>query len=326
MRGTLGILQGELLPLAQEAEVLYDVSPEWVDEAVFEAAHRALDELLPSGNSLAQRVASRRHRTEVEFDRVKLLLGDISAELRRRTKAWFPLPAGEAFDLRFVADQPYYANNCYLGGFRSRLDISTDLPLHITELVYLIAHEAYAGHHTEFSIKESRLAQGKDRLEHTVALLNSPSCVVSEGIASRALAVLMTDSEQIAWHGSELFPRAGFDHLNACCEHTIAKYASPFGALAGVKGNTAFLLHDRGASEDEAEAYLRRFGLLSSEEARTEIEFIRNPLFRSYVFTYRCGGELVERLLAGTDDPKRSFTRLLSEPLTPSQIRSWMAD
>ena len=36
-------------------------------------------------------------------------------------------------------------------------------------------------------------------------------------------------------------------------------------------------------------------------------------------------GELVDDLLAASDDPNRWFTRLLTEPATPSQIRSWTA-
>lgn len=224
--------------------------------------------------------------------------------------------------MRLVAGQPYNANNCYLGEFRSRLDINTDLPLHITELVYLIAHEGYPGHHTEFSVKESRLAREQNRLEHCISIINAPSCVVSEGIATRALPTLMTDEEQIAWHAEELFPTAGFGHLDARHEHTISAVVAPHGKLAGAHGNAILLMHDEGAGEDEVAAHLQRYGLLSPEEARKEVEFIGNPLFRSYIFTYRYGGELLDGLFAAQDDRDQWFTRLLTEPVTPSQIRS----
>lgn len=40
----------------------------------------------------------------------------------------------------------------------------------------------------------------------------------------------MTGDEQIAWHAEELFPRAGFAHLKARCEHAISAVAIPKGS------------------------------------------------------------------------------------------------
>jgi hypothetical protein len=325
MQTSLRILQGEQLTLAEEVKALYDITPEWVDEAIFQEAHRTLDELLPAGDSLIERMAIREKATEVPFERVAPLLHEIIAELRRRAQARFPLPSDESFELQLVTDQPWTAYNWYLGHFRSRIDINTDLPLHITDLTNLIAHEGYPGHHTELSIKELQLVCEQGRIEHCVALINSPSCVVSEGIATRALSILMTDEEQITWHAEELFPRAGFSHLDARREHTITANAAQFGKLAGVGGNAAFLLHDQGASEDKVVAYLQQYGLLSVKEARKWVDFLGNPLFRSYIFTYRYGGEMLDALFATQDDRDHWFARLLTEPVTPSQIRSWTA-
>jgi len=323
MQTSLRILQGEQLTLAEEVKALYDITPEWVDEAIFQEAHRTLDELLPAGDSLLERMATRNKATEVPFERVGPLLHEIVAELRRRAQARFPLPSGESFDLQLVTDQPWVAYHWYLGHFRSRIDVNTDLPLHITDLTDLIAHEGYPGHHTELSIKESQLVCEQGRIEHCIALINAPSCVVSEGIATRALSILMTDEEQIAWHAEELFPRAGFSHLDARREYMITANTAQFGKLVGVAGNAAFLLHDQGASADEAVAYLQRYELLSVEEARKLVDFLSNPLFRSYVFNYRYGGELLDALFAAQDDRDHWFARLLTEPVTPSQIGSW---
>jgi len=48
-----------------------------------------------------------------------------------------------------------------------------------------------------------------------------------------------------------------------------------------------------------------------------------NPLYRSYIFTYRYGGEMLDALFATQGDRDPWFVRLLTEPVTPSQIRSW---
>ena len=321
MRTSLAILQGEVLSLAQEAEALYDVAPAWVPEASFEEAHRRLDALLPPGGSLAARLAARRQAVAVPVDRARQLVPFVGAYLRGLTRQRFPLPVDESFEVSFVSNQLWSGYNRYLGGHRSRIDINTDFPLEVSDLTDLIAHEGYPGHHTELAIKEARLVEERGWAEHSINLMNAPSCAIAEGIASSALDVLMSEQEQIAWQAEELFPRAGFGHLDARREQAIEAARR---RLQAVSGNAAFMLHDRGASRDEALAYLQRYGLLAEDKARKTVDFLSSPLYRSYTFNYHCGRELVSALLASKPDPDRWFTRLLSEPVTPGQIRSWI--
>lgn len=321
MQCSLATLKGATFGLADEAERLYDITPAWTDETVFAEAHRALAELLPPGDSLAERMAARRKALEIPVEQVRALLGEITAELRRRTQARFPLPKDESFAVQFVKDQPWGGYNWYLGGCRSRIDINTDLPLRIAHLTGLLAHEGYPGHHTELANKELRLARERGWIEHTIALINSPSCVIAEGIATRALEVLMGEDERIAWQ-AELFRRAGYTHLDARREHAIDEAAR---GLEGVSGNAAFLLHDRGASDDEVVAYIRRWRLATPEEARKTLAFLKAPRNRSYIFTYHYGGALLDALFAAKGDRAAWFTRLLTEPATPGQIREWIA-
>jgi hypothetical protein len=321
MMCSLAALRGETLSLADEAERLYDIAPAWTDEAIFEEAHRGLADLLPPGDSLAARMAARRKALEIPIEQVKTLLGEITAELRRRTQVRFPLPDDEAFEVHFVKDQPWGGYNWYLGGCRSRIDINTDLPLRIAHLTGLLAHEGYPGHYTELANKELRLARGRGWSEHTIALINSPSCVIAEGIATRALEVLMGEDERIAWQ-AELFRRAGYAHLDARREHAIDEATR---GLDGIGGNAAFLLHDRGAGDDEVVAYIRRWRLATPEEARKTLAFLKAPRNRSYIFTYHYGGALLDALFAARGDRDAWFTRLLTEPVTPGQIRGWIA-
>ena len=168
MQTSLRALRGEPLSLTEEAEGLYDIHPAWTDEAIFDEAHRELDDLLPPGGSLAERMIARRTALEIPVEQVKSLLGEITAALRQRTMARFPLPEDEAFEVHFVKDQPWSGYNWYLGGCRSRIDINTDLPLRIAHLTGLLAHEGYPGHHTELANKEMRLVRGTrvDRAQH----------------------------------------------------------------------------------------------------------------------------------------------------------------
>jgi hypothetical protein len=320
MQTNLAALQGQTLGLAEEAEGLYDISPAWTGEAIFAEAHRRLEDLLPSGDSLAERMMARRKALEIPAEQAQGLLGEITAELRRRTQARFPLPEDESFDVQFVKNQPWGGYNWYLGGCRSRIDINTDLSLHLAHLTGLLAHEGYPGHHTELANKELRLARGRGWIECTIALINSPSCVIAEGIATRALEVLMGEEERIAWQ-AHLFRRAGYDHLDARREHAIDEATR---GLEGIGGNAAFLLHDRSAGDDEVIAYIQRWRLATDEEARKTLSFLKAPRNRSYIFTYRYGGDLLDALFAARGDRDAWFTRLLTEPVTPGQIRGWI--
>ena len=321
MQTSLRLLQGEPLPLTEEATLLYDITPAWIDEREFEEAQRRLDELLPPGDSLFERLSRRKQSIEITYAQAELLLPVITGRLRQLTRARFPLPDDESFELYPVMDKPWRAYNWYLGHGRSRIDINTDLPLHITDLVTTLAHEGYAGHHTELSIKDARLLQAQGRLEQCLAFINAPSCVVAEGIAVRALDVLLSEEEQIRWHAEEIFPRAGYTHLDAAREHAIDRVMRD---LSDVWDNAAFLLHDQHQSKAAVSAYFQRYGLHREPEADKAVEFLSDPLSRSYIFTYGYGGKLLDTLFAAKGDAVHWFRRLLTESVTPSQIRAWI--
>ena len=321
MQTSLRLLHGEVLPLAEETSRLYDVTPQWVDEREFEEAHQQLDELLPPGDSLFARVVQRKQTLEITWAQAEPLLPYITAQLRQWTHDRFPIPEDESFELIPVSNQPWGAYNWYLGGGRSRIEINTDLPLQVNGLADLIAHEGYPGHHTELSIKDARLYRAQGQLENCLSFMNMPSCLVAEGIAVRALDVLLSPAEQIRWHAEEIYPRAGLSHLNAEREYQITQAMH---RLAAVTDNAAFLLHDQHQSKAEVSAYIQRYGLRRPNEAEKSVAFISTPISRSYVFNYRLGGVLLDELFAAKGNAQRWFTRLLTEPVTPSQIRAWI--
>lgn len=321
MQTSLRMLKGKRLSLVEETLGLYDITPKWTEEKVFDEAHQILNELLPPGDTLPERMALRKKGLEISIEKAKEVIPFIIDHLRSLTQARFPLPAGENFEVQFVNNQPWGAYNWYLGNYRSRVDINTDLPLHIHILPGLLAHEAYPGHHTELANKEERLLHQAGFIENCLALINTPSCVISEGLADRALQALMDDNQQADWNARELFPRAGFAHLDAWHEQTITQALHK---LVGVDTNAAFLLHEQGATVHDVLQYLQHFGLLTEEQARKMVEFLNHPLYRSYIFTYHYGGEMIDHLIAKKDDLTNWFTRLLTEPVTPHQIRLWI--
>jgi len=315
-------LSGDKMDFVQEVELYFDITPAMVDEATFEAAHAELDGLLPGDGSLIERSIAWREKQNLQPDKILPVFELALHETRSRTQELFDLPPGEDLTLQLVQDQPWGAYNWYLGEFRSRIDLNTDLPIKVDMAVPLIAHEAYPGHHTEHAIKEQLLYKRLGRPEHAVQLLLAPECVISEGIADNAQAILFDDAQLGDFMQDRLYPLAALADLD--CE-TQLRIDHAREALAGVSGNAALLLHRDGWPPDQVQAYLERYSLRTPEEASHSMRFLTNPLFRSYVFNYAMGKALLAPLLDGPDAVS-NFGRLLSESFTPSEVRLWRAD
>ena len=320
MQMSLRLLAGEKVSLAEEVQALYDVQPSWKDESVFIEGQQRLDEILPKDGTLKERLERWNKSLEIPVEKVRELLPWITDRLRELTREMFDLPNGESFTVDFVSNQPWGAYNWYLGGYQSRIDINTDLPIQVNRLPGLIAHEGYPGHHTELSMKESKLIQQRNYREHVLTLINSPACVVAEGIATTALETVLTDEGLEVWYREEILPRAGMAHLDATLITEVNRASRK---MNGVWGNAAFMLHDQGISPHEISLYAQKYDLSTEKEAEQGIKFISNPLYRSYIFTYHVGRELLEELFTH-GDRETYFRRLLEEPVTPSQIRQWI--
>ena len=319
MQMSLRLQAGEQVPLAEEVNALYDVQPAWVDESNFEEGHRELNQLLPPGSSLAERKQEWDRSLEIPLDKAKELMPIVIQRLQGLAHQRFNLPENESFTLEWVTDKPWAAYNWYLGGFRSTIQINADLPIRAGSLSDLIAHEGYPGHHTELSIKEQKLVREKGYHEHTISLLNSPSCVIAEGIATSALKTAIPDAELEDWYREEILPRAGMAHIDSKRMMQINRASDK---TKGIMGNVSFMLYDQHRSEEEAEAYLRRYALATEKIVKHLIRFVSDPLSRSYVFTYDIGYDLLEELFAHKNRSEY-FKRLLEEPVTPGQVRAW---
>jgi hypothetical protein len=320
MQMSLRLLAGENVSLAEEAQALYDVQPAWKDEAYFIEYQKWLDEILPKGSSLKERLETWQNSLEIPIEKARKLLPFITHTLRELTHRKFSLPEEESFIVEFVSDQPWMAYNRYLGGYKSLIEINTDLPMRVNGLAITIAHEGYPGHHTELCMKEAKLIRQMDYQEHLVTLINSPSSVIAEGIATSALETVLTDQELEAWYREEILPRADMTHVDA---KQIMEITRAERKMRDLWGNAAFMLHDQKKSTGEIISYLQKYEMSTEKEANRAIQFMSGPLDRSYIFTYTAGYDLLEELFSIADRDKY-FARLLEEPVTPSQIRGWI--
>ena len=321
MQTSISLLQGHDVSYAEEVRKLYDVDAERVPETVFEEAIAKLDDLLAGSGDIAAREQALRAKLVVPKEKIEEVSSFIVAEFRERTLARFSLPEGESFELHLVSDKPWSGYNWYLGDYRSRVDINTNLPTYLPNLPNLIAHEVYPGHHTEHALKERHLLNEAGHLEHAILLINAPECVVSEGVATWALETVMAEDELADWLADDLAPPLGIAGEEVRRMLAVGRAKKD---LRGVSGNAALLLYEDGRSEAEVLEYIERYALRKPEEARKSLEFLKNPTFRSYVFTYAAGYDLLEPLLS-REDADTWFGRLLQEPVTPGVIREWVA-
>ena len=239
-------------------------------DAEFEAAAAALDRLLPGSGSLPERLerVGRAVRHRARSSARPSPIGSPSGSARALPRQ-FGLPDGEDLRISLVNGQPWSAYNWYDGGRRSRVDINTDLPNRAPELVNLIAHEAYPGHHLEHAWKEADLVDGAGRLESSILLINTPECLISEGLADlgRRFAVPAADHADLL---VELFERAGLaDRPRSCrgagCRRTVHRRSRPTGTRSSaIRGNAAIHRHADGWTHDEVETYLRDVGRFSA--------------------------------------------------------------
>jgi hypothetical protein len=310
-------LSGEPVAFADEVRSYFQVDAVLGDPAVYAAAHKELDALLPGGGSLAERYATHRRREECPPDRLEAAVHALSSALRDRVRGQYGLPELETVRYEVVTDKPWSGFNYYEGDYRSRVAINADLPHRLSQLPHLVAHESYPGHHTEHCRKELGLVERADRAEHTVFLVNTPECLMAEGLAD--LGVQASIGEGWGTWAAEILGDLGLRFDGDLAER-LAAAAAP---LNRVRQDAAVLLHDRGAGTDEVVAYLQRWSLVSAERAAQQIRFLTHPLWRAYTSTYVEGFDLLSRWLADrpADQPvAERFLRLLDEPLTPRAV------
>ena len=305
-------LAGEELSFENEVERCYGIRPSRAPESEFEQAHRELDAILPGNGSLEERYLVWREGDAIPAEHLADVVRRLATELSSRTADAVGLPAGEAVEFEYVGDKPWAAFNYYLGGLKSRVSVNTDLGMTPDFVMHLVAHETYPGHHVEHAWKEQELMVERGRVEESVVLIPTPQSIMSEGIAELGMEIVLGGQQQ-ELTGS-FVSGTGVNYNAEVSRHALEARAP----LGRVGTNAAFMVHVDGASADEAREYVMRWALTSERRAENIVNFITDPMWRSYASTYQDGYGLCKEFVAG--DVGR-FKRLLTEQLTPAELR-----
>ena len=313
---------GEPVGFVEEVRAYFQVDVALGDPADYAAAHTELERLLPGTGTLAERYAVHRRREECPPDRLEVAVHALSSALRDRVRGQYGLPEVETVRYEVVTDKPWSGFNYYEGDYRSRVAVNADLPHRLGQLPHLVAHESYPGHHTEHCRKERGLVERDRRLEHTVFLVNTPECLMAEGLADLGVEVAVGDGWG-PW-AAEVLGDLGL-RFDGDLSERVSATAAP---LNRVRQDAAILLHDRHADPDTVIAHLQRWGLVSHDRAVQQLRFLTDPLWRAYISTYVEGHQLLSRWLAArpAEQPVADrFLRLLDEPLTPAGVTAELA-
>jgi hypothetical protein len=327
-----GSLAGTRLPYLEVVARSFDARPVRRGDAYFAALAGQLDAVVPGTGDLRDRLAAWDDGVVIPIDRLSGIVDWLVAEFRARAGDRFGLPEGEGLRVGLVRDQPWTGYNWYDGGLRSRVDLNLDLPIRAPDLVSIVAHETYPGHHLEHAWHETIRVVERGQLEASLLLIDTPECFISEGLAEvgRRFAVPVDtelDLFEELFARAGLRPQSGLPDLRSTADLAIRIRAARagFGAAAV---DAALQLNVDGRSPAEVGGWLETVGLMTPERAAKLLAFLEHPLWRTYVFVYTEGAELLDRWLdapaSGADDVAR-FKRLLTEPLTPSAIAAELA-
>jgi hypothetical protein len=306
-------LAGQRVGFVDEVRATFDLPVGRGAQDDYRAAHRALDALLPGSGSLGPRLGAYREREQVPPGRIGAAVRALSDGLRERTTARIGLPAGEAVGYRMVGDAPWAALHHYTGDLRSVVTLNVADGLTPAQLVRLIAHEVYPGHHTERCRKEVGLvAQGW--VEHAAVVTGSPQSAIAEGAAEIGLHAVV--GPRWGRWTQEVLSTVGVTFDGELAERVGAATAR----LAPARLDAALMLHADVTPDTEVAVYLARWALLDSRPAARLLRFLRHPLWRGYTAASVAGPALVRRWWDVRPGQDR-LGRLLDEPLTPSDLR-----
>ena len=310
---------GEDVGFVEEVRDYFDVEIGRGDPERYRAAHVRLDEALGGSGPLTDRMDAHRRGEEIPPESLEEAVHAFSSALRDIVRVTYPLPDAETVVYEVVTDKPWSGFNYYEGDYRSRVAINADLKQQMANLPRLVAHESYPGHHTEHCRKEAGLVAGLGQGEQTIFLVNTPQCLMAEGLADLALHAAVGPNWG-TW-AAEIYADLGlrFDGERA---EALSEAAA---ALADVRQDAALMLHDEHRDVDDVVAYLQRWLLVDDTRARQMLKFLSSPLWRAYTSTYVEGYRLLRSWLddrpAGVGLTER-FGRLLDEPLIPSSLRA----
>jgi hypothetical protein len=322
LRSRVRMLQGAQLTFDQESQALYDAVAPAHPDSYFQSTLDEIGRLLPGSGPLVDRFDAYRQKFVIPPDRLARVFNRAIAECRRRTLAHVRLPDNETFTVEYVKDKPWSGYNWYQGGYRSLIQVNTDLPIYIDRAIDLACHEGYPGHHVYNALLEQRLVRDRGWAEFSVYALFSPQSLIAEGTANYGIEVAFPGDERTTFEREVLYQEAGLDVSQADMYGRLQMLTDRL----AYSGNEAARRYLNGEIDRAGTAaWLSRYAMMSPARAEQRTRFY--DTYRSYVINYNLGKDLVKQFVesrGGATQPARrwdEFVSLLASPRLPSGLR-----
>ena len=317
------MLSGERLSFDEESRALYDAVAPRHPESHFQSILDRLEKRFPGTGPLVARYDEFRRAFVIPPGKLDAVFKTAVQACRERTAKHVALPPGESFVIEYVTNKSWSGYNWYQGGYRSLIQVNTDLPIFIDRAIDLACHEGYPGHHVYNALLEKHLVKDRGWPEFSVYALFSPQSLIAEGTANFGIEVAFPGKERVAYEKSALFPAAGLDAAKADEYYEVQALVEQL----SYAGNEAARRYLNGEIDREAAvAWLERYALMPRDRASQRVRFMEQ--YRSYVINYNLGQDMVRRYIeakGGTADRPdvrwRVFEELLSSPRLPSNLR-----
>jgi hypothetical protein len=322
LQARVRMLQGERLTFDEESRALYDAVAPAHTEAELEGLLADIAQHFPGEGTLIDRVEAFRRQFVIPPARLEGVFSEAIRACRERTEGHLDLPDGESFTVEYVTGKAWSAYNWYQGGYRSLIQVNTDLPIYIDRAVDLACHEGYPGHHVYSVLLEKHLVRDRGWQEFSVYPLFSPQSLIAEGTANFGIQVAFPGNDRVEYERATLFPLAGLDPARAAGYYEVYDLLQKL-SYAGNEAARRYL--DGRIDAKQAADWLERYALMPRPRAEQRVRFIDQ--YRAYVINYNLGQDLVRRYIeavGGTADrPERrweAFGRLISSPRLPSDL------
>ena len=317
------MLKGERLSFDDESQALYDAVAPTFPESHFQDILDQLEKRFPGPGPLVERYDAFRRSFVIPADKLDSVFQRAIQACRERTLGHIKLPADERFTVEYVTNKSWSGYNWYQGGYRSLIQVNTDLPIFIDRAIDLACHEGYPGHHVYNVLLEKNLGKDRGWIEFSVYPLFSPQSLIAEGTANFGIEVAFPGKERVAFERTVLFPLAGLDAPRAAEYYEVQSLVDQL-SYAGNEAARKYINKQINAAQ--AAAWLERYALMQHDRAVQRVKFFDQ--YRSYVINYNLGKDMVRRYIesrGGTAEaPEKrwaEFERLISSPRLPSGLK-----
>jgi hypothetical protein len=317
-RFRLDMIGGTRVHFADEAERLFALRPVLKPLKDYDAALARVEALVPGDAPLASRVGEFRARYAVPDDKLPAVMNAAIGECRKRTVQHIALPEGESFQMEIVKGKSWGAYNYYKGNNQSLIQVNTDLPVLVGNVLILGCHEGYPGHHVQGIFME-RAYRERGWAEFSVLPLYIPAAPLNEGGGDFGLELAFPDDERLKFEMEMLYPLAGLDPATAPAYDALRKAMAE---LDGASLTISQMYLDGVVDRATSFGLLQRYELVARDVAEHSLTF--DDEYRSYVINYSSGEDVVRAYVdrAGADPTARwkAYEYILSTPVLPSDL------